>query len=74
MLKIKGKNMQIIINGEKKQYRPDDNIATILTSLSIHSDIMAVAVNMNIVKKDLWDSYKLKDGDCLEFLEFLFEY
>jgi len=63
--------MQIIINGEKKQYRPDDNIATILTSLSIHSDIMAVAVNMNIVKKDLWDSYKLKDGDRLEFLEFV---
>ncbi len=63
--------MQIIINGEKKKCRPDENIATILTSLSIHSDIMAVAVNMNIVKKDLWNTYRLKDGDKLEFLEFV---
>ncbi len=63
--------MKIVINGLEKQFNDDDSIYDILESLSINSDIMAVAVNMNIIKKVLWTSYRLKDGDCLEFLEFV---
>jgi sulfur carrier protein len=32
---------------------------------------MAAAVNMQIVKKDNWQNYEVKDGDKLELLDFV---
>jgi sulfur carrier protein len=39
--------------------------------LSIKVGVMAVAVNMNIVKKDDWDSFKLSQDDKVELLQFV---
>ncbi len=63
--------MQIIVNGEKKQYLDEMSVNDILEELSLIGKVMAAAVNMDIVKQDNWSDYKLKDGDKLELLDFV---
>ncbi len=63
--------MTIIINGEEQEFTSELTLAQILTDLSLEGKVMAAAVNMEIVKQDNWDSYKLRDGDKLELLDFV---
>ncbi len=60
----------VTINGEKKEIPNDSTIADILKMLRIEEKVMAVAVNMEIVKKEEWGRYKPKEGDKIEFLGF----
>ena len=63
--------MTIIINGEAKEFSSELTLTQILSNLSLEGKVMAAAVNMEIVKQDSWDSYKLSDGDKLELLDFV---
>lgn len=63
--------MNIIINGEKKQFSENITLLKLLEELSLEGKVMAAAINMEIVKQDSWDKYKLKDGDKLELLDFV---
>ena len=62
--------MLVTINGEKKEIANGSTIADILRELGIEEKVMAVAVNMQIVKKEEWESYRPKEGDKIEFLGF----
>lgn len=63
--------MNIVVNGEIKEVREDITIQELIEFLSIKVGVMAVAVNMNIVKKDDWDSFKLNQDDKVELLQFV---
>ena len=63
--------MTIIINGESKEFKESVTILALLQELLLEGKVMAAAVNMEIVKQDSWDSYKLNDGDKLELLDFV---
>ena len=63
--------MRIIINGENREFEAEKNLEEVLTILNLTGKVMAAAVNMEIVKQDSWSSYKLKDGDKLELLDFV---
>lgn len=63
--------MQIIINGEDKQFDDELTLQEIITSLKIEDKVMAAAINMEIVKKDDWKTYVPKDNDKLELLQFV---
>lgn len=63
--------MNIIVNGETKEFEENITLISVLESLSLRDKVMAVAVNMEIVKQDSWDKYLLKDGDKLELLDFV---
>lgn len=63
--------MNIIINGEVRNFSNDISLSNVLEELSLVGKVMAAAVNMEIVKQDSWDEYKLKDGDKLELLDFV---
>ena len=63
--------MNIIVNGEPKEFEENSTLISILKSLSLTGKVMAAAVNMEIVKQDAWDNYVLKDGDKLELLDFV---
>jgi len=63
--------MNIIINGEVKSFSNDITLLKLLKELSLEGKVMAAAVNMEIVKQDSWDKYKLSDGDKLELLDFV---
>ena len=63
--------MEIIINGEVKEFAQNVTLQEVLKALSLEDKVMASAVNMEIVKQDEWDSFVLKDGDKLELLDFV---
>jgi len=63
--------MNLIINGENRNIKDNWTINDILKDLKIEDKVMAVAVNMEIVKKENWSNYIPKDGDKIEFLHFV---
>ena len=63
--------MQIVVNGENKEVSESIKIGTLLRELGIEDKTMASAVNMEVIKKDKWDSHQLKEGDKVEFLHFV---
>jgi len=63
--------MNIVINGETREYDSEITLAKVLKELSLEGKVMAAAVNMEIVKQNDWESYMLKDSDKLELLDFV---
>ena len=63
--------MKLIINGEEKTVDDNKAINQIMIDLEIIDKVMACAVNMDIVKKDNWNSFIPKDGDKVELLQFV---
>lgn len=63
--------MNIIINGETREFKSETTLAKVLQELSLEGKVMAAAVNMEIVKQDKWESYVLNDSDKLELLDFV---
>lgn len=63
--------MDIIINGEKINTIDGTTIDELLNNLNIKDKVMAVAINMEIVKKERWESHKIKEDDKLELLHFV---
>ncbi|WP_368029463.1 sulfur carrier protein ThiS [Arcobacter sp. s6] len=63
--------MTLIINGETKDFKDDFTLQNIITNLQIEDKVMAAAVNMNIVKKDDWNSFIPKNDDKIELLQFV---
>ena len=63
--------MELIVNGENKNFPDNSTLQTIIDELKIEEKVMAAAVNMEIVKKDQWNSYPIKENDKLELLQFV---
>lgn len=63
--------MKLLINGKVKSFNEDITLESVLEELSLTGKVMAAAVNMEIVKQDKWNVYKLCDGDKLELLDFV---
>jgi len=63
--------MKIIVNGHEKEFEENLTLKKAIEQLQIEDKVMASAVNMNIVKKENWESYVLQENDKLELLEFV---
>lgn len=63
--------MKLTINGEIREFEENITLQNVLNELSLDGKVMAAAVNMEIVKQDIWAQYKLNDGDKLELLDFV---
>jgi sulfur carrier protein len=63
--------MNLIINGEELSFDDGKTIFDIMTELKIIDKVMAVAVNMNIVKKEEWSSFIPQENDKIELLQFV---
>ncbi len=63
--------MTIIVNGETKEFQDDFTLQNIITDLQIENKVMAAAVNMNIVKKENWNTFIPQNDDKLELLQFV---
>ncbi len=63
--------IEIIVNGEKRQIDEQTTIKALLQELGIEEKTMASAVNMQVVKKEQWDTHTLNEGDKVEFLHFV---
>lgn len=62
--------MQITLNGKVCEIE-SCTILALLHKLNITKKAMAIAINTQVIKKPLWESYVLKDGDCVEILDFV---
>ena len=63
--------MQLKINDIDKEFEEGITIDQIMQRLQVKDKVMAVAVNMDIVKKDSWNSFVPKEGDEIEMLHFV---
>jgi len=63
--------MNIIVNGQTKEFDEKMTLQEILNSLGLEGKVMAAAVNMEIIKQDSWGSYIVKEEDKLELLDFV---
>ena len=63
--------MNVVVNGKELEIKENTTIQELLKQLKIEQKVMAVAVNMEIVKKDKWSEHKIKENDKLELLHFV---
>jgi len=68
---FQGQKMKLIINGEDKEFTSEFSLQEIITDLQIEDKVMAAAVNMEVVKKDQWNSFIPNDNDKIELLQFV---
>ena len=62
--------MQIKLNGKIIQTE-SKTIANLLEEYAIAAKSVAVAVNLEVIKQEKWDSYYLKENDIIECLTFM---
>jgi len=63
--------MEVKVNGEMREIHEDATLYDVIHTLGLEERVMAAAVNMQIVKKDVWNSAVLNDGDTIELLDFV---
>ena len=63
--------MNIVVNGEKLNIRENTTISQLLQQLEVKDKVMAVAINMEIVKKEKWETHKIEENNKLELLHFV---
>ncbi len=63
--------MNLIVNGENKDFAKNCTLQTIIDELKVEEKVMAAAVNMKIIKKDEWNKFIVKENDKLELLQFV---
>jgi sulfur carrier protein len=63
--------MKIVVNGEDRVCGEGLILIELIDELKVIDKVMAVAVNMEIVKREDWGSCELKDGDRVELLQFV---
>jgi sulfur carrier protein len=63
--------IQIAVNGVMESIDCGISINSLLKSKSIESTKVVIEINQNIIKRDSFDAYHFKNGDCVEILRFV---
>jgi thiamine biosynthesis protein ThiS len=65
--------MNLHINGEARDFPAQSSftLASLIESLGMKSDRVAVELNREIAPRDRWPQIELKDGDRLEIVHFV---
>ena len=63
--------MDIMLNGERRTVTDGITVLGLLELLKIQHQRVAVELNREIVKKDLYGATTIKDGDVLEVVSFM---
>ena len=68
--------MKLHINGNEGEYSPASGetsltVASLISSLGMKPDRVAVELNRDIVPRDRWPDTGLKEGDRLEVVHFV---
>ena len=63
--------MKVIINGKEQIINENSTITELIDTLGIKVSVMAAAINMEIVKKENWNTHRLCEGDKLDLLDFV---
>jgi len=63
--------MELIINGETRQFDSGVTLEVIMDTLKVKEKVMACAVNMDVIKQNDWNQFSPKEGDKIELLHFV---
>lgn len=63
--------MKLTVNGENIEIESGVSLVDIMKHLNIEGQVMATAVNMEVVKQDSWGDFKPVEGDKVEMLQFV---
>lgn len=63
--------IQIHVNGDPRDVRPDASVGDLLRELAIKSERVAVELNLEILDRKEFDQRSLKQGDRVEILSFI---
>ena len=63
--------MRLIINGEERSLPDASNLGSLIESLGMKPDRVAVELNREIVQRAKWAETPLREGDKLEIVHFV---
>ncbi len=63
--------MQIIVNGESQERDHPLTVTSLLESLDLRSEQVAVEVNLKILDRSDFAAWNLEEGDKIEILSFM---
>ncbi len=63
--------IEITVNGEPRSVPEGSTVSSLLESLELPADRVAVEFNREILRKDRWASTRLRAGDRLEIVHFV---
>ena len=63
--------MSIRINNKDKKIKENSSIHDLLDFLNLKPNGLVLEVNLNIIKKDKYDEFILKDKDTVEIITFM---
>jgi sulfur carrier protein len=63
--------MKLNINGQEQMFDAPLSLASLLAHLGMKQDRVAVELNREIVRRELWAEKQLSDGDKLEIVHFV---
>lgn len=63
--------MNLVINGQPRDFTAPLTLAALLQHLGMKSDRVAIELNRSIVARDRWTETGLADGDRLEIVHFV---
>jgi thiamine biosynthesis protein ThiS len=63
--------MNLDINGETRNFADQFTLASLIESLGMKPDRVAVELNREIAPRDRWPQIELKEGDRLEIVHFV---
>jgi thiamine biosynthesis protein ThiS len=64
-------DIEIAVNGEKRQVLEGSSVAELITFLGLSPERIAVEYNLKILKRDRWQTTRLKGGDRVEIVHFV---
>ncbi len=62
--------MRLKVNGEE-HVTDKDTLTGLLREMNVSPERVAVEVNLTIVKRDALETFRLKDGDSIEIVNFV---
>ena len=63
--------VEVTINGARRRIKGGQSILQLLETLEIPPARVAIELDRNILKKDLWEGTRLRGGEELEIVHFV---
>ena len=63
--------MNIIVNGEEQTYNAPLTVTTLLQRLELKTEHVAVEINLTILDRSNFPTWKIEEGDKIEILSFI---
>ena len=63
--------MQIQVNGETREVADQSTVAGLIAALDLEPARVAVELNRNVVRRNVWAETNLHDGDRVEIVHFV---